>query len=211
MATTLASLIDYARYDLTDYETGVIYSDDELLAYLNRMFEIMDSTLAGLESDLVLGVDETFKTTASQNYVDLATLNSNLWSDITEVWIGTDQLEKKGLSLILYLRKLRTGDELPDEWAVWNRQIHFPRGADAERDLVIHYHKKTGVLLSSANMPFSDIFNEFFREQLVLHAKTKRLGQIGKGDTMWNGAFQRVAMAEVIRRGFVPKTYKIDF
>jgi len=210
--TTLASLIDSARYDLVDYETGIMFTDAELLTYLNRMFEIMDSTLAMLNSDLVMAQNTTFKTTASQSYTALATLNSGLWSTIIKVWIGSDELTQVTLSKLLYSQKFNSGEAKPYHWALWNRDIHFQQDADAIYDLTIEYQKKTGVLAAPADMPYADIFNEFFREQLVLHTKLKRAGaQSAQGDVMWNDAFKRIAMAEVIQRNFVTKPYYIDF
>lgn len=214
MATTLASLIDSARYDLQDYETGTIFTDQELYVYLNRMFEIMDSTLSHMNSDLTKDITKTIDTVADQDYVDLsAAPNSGLWQSITEVWIGSDKLEKRSVDNVWYNAKFRSSSERPWIWAVHNRRIIFPADCDqVYTDLIIQYHKKTGVLLSTANMPYNDIFNEFFREQLVLHSKMKRLGpQAIAGDQVWNAAFKRVAMAEVIRRGWCEKPYNMDW
>jgi hypothetical protein len=96
---------------------------------------------------------------------------------------------------------------------LYNRTLLFPADSDdAYTDLVIQYHKKTGVLTSTDDMPYDDIFNEFFREQLVLHSKMKKIGpQAVSGDTLWNAAFKRIAMAEVIRRGWCEKPYTLDF
>lgn len=209
---TLASIITSARYDLVDYETGVMYTDEELLVYLNRMFEIMDSMLAAIDSDLVFAEETSIDTVASQNYVDISGMNSGLWSDVREVWIGQDQLRKLTVPRMYYERKFRSADAQPYYWALHNQQILFETGADAAHtDLIIDYNKKTGDLASSASMPYFDTFNEFFREQLVLHTKMKRLGQTPQPDLVWNGAFKRVAMAEVIRRNFVPKPYHINY
>jgi hypothetical protein len=211
---TLASLITAARYDLTDYDTGIVFSDEELLVYLNRMFEIMDATLSAMNSDLTKEIETGIDTVADQAYVDLsAALNSGLWQSVTEVWLGQDQLVKRSVDVVWYYAKFRSTSERPWIWALHNRKIIFPAGADQiHTDLIIQYHKKTGDLASSASMPYNDIFNEFFREQLVLHSKMKRLGpQAIQGDQAWNSAFKRVAMAEVIRRGWCKKPYNMDW
>jgi hypothetical protein len=214
MATTLASLIDSARYDLVDYSEGILFSDDELLIYLNRMFEIMDSTLAALDSDLTKDIETDIDTVEDQAYVDLSSdLNSGLWSTVTEVWLGETKLTKISLNSLWRKAKFISSSEKPTFWSLHNRLIRFPGDCDdAYTDLIIQYHKKTGVLASTADMPYNDIFNEFFREQLVLHSKMKRLGpQSVQGDSSWNAAFKRVAMAEVIARGFIPLPYNKDF
>lgn len=213
MATTLASLIDSARYDLVDYETGIMYTDEELLVYLNRMIDIMDQTLSSLDSDLVFAVEESINCVASQNYVDISVLNSGNWTSVKEVWLGSDKIEKTTVPRIYYKRKFRSGEAKPSYWALHNQQILWEQDCDsAYTTLVIHYHKSSGTpLASTANMPYFDTFNEFFREQLVLHTKSKRLAQTPQSDLVWNGAFKRIAMAEVVARNFVKKPYYIDF
>lgn len=212
MATTLASLIDSARYDLIDYETGIVYTDEELLAYLNRMFEIMDSTLAALDSDLTKAQDSsTFSCTVGQSYVDISTLNSGNFSVVTEVWISTDEITQVPLNDLLYKQKVRSGNAKPQYWCLWNQNLYFQQGADDTHTLIIDYHKTTGTKASTDNMPYFDTFNEFFREQLVMHTKSKRLGSMSQGDAAWNGAFKRIALAEVVKRNFVRKPYVIKF
>lgn len=211
--STLSEIIDSARYDLQDYGEGVMFTDSELVNYMNRMFVIMDSMLAELDSDLVYAQsDGDFTTTSSSDNVDLSTLNSNLWSTIREVWIGTDHLWHVALSRLLYKQKFNSGEEKPYCWALWNRSIYFQADADDDYDLIIEYNSKTGTLAGSADMPYGGAFDEFFRSQLILHSKMKRLStKDSAGDGYWNAAFKRAAMAEVILRGFVKKPYLIDF
>lgn len=87
---TAQTIVDSARYDLTDYVDGVglgiEFDDAELLNYLNRMVGIMDFILSSLRSDLVLALDDTLTTTANLDYVDISSLNSGLWTRIRRVW-----------------------------------------------------------------------------------------------------------------------------
>jgi len=211
--STLSEIIDSARYDLQDYGEGVMFTNDELINYMNRMFVIMDSMLAELDSDLVYAQsDGDFTTTSGSDNVDLSNLNDNLWSTIREVWIDTDHLWQINLSRLLYKQKFNSGSEKPYCWALWNRAIYFQASADDDYDLIIEYNKKTGTLESANDMPYSDVFNEFFRSQLILHSKMKRLSPRDSArDGYWNAAFKRAAMEEVILRGFVKKPYIIDF
>ena len=212
MATTLSELITSARYDLVDYGNGIVFIDEELVVYLNRMFQLMDSTLAALNSDLTKAKETDIDTVASQEYVDISAMNSGNWQSVTEVWIGQDKLTQISLDLLWYKSKFRTADEYPEFWTLWNRAIYFPSTCnDAYTNLIIHYHKKTGTLASTDDMPYNDIFNEFFREQLVLYTKSKRMGKLGQTDILWNDAFKRIAMAENIRRDWIRKPYNIDF
>jgi hypothetical protein len=57
-------------------------------------------------------------------------------------------------------------------------------------------------------MPWDGLFDDFIKEMLVLHAFSKR-GQ--KPDVISSSLFKKRAMEEVIRRGFVPKYYRIDY
>jgi hypothetical protein len=60
-------------------------------------------------------------------------------------------------------------------------------------------------------MPYDGAFDQFIKDMLVLHALSKRgSDQVQQG--MFNmSVFKKRAMEEVIRRGFVPKYYYIDY
>jgi hypothetical protein len=56
-------------------------------------------------------------------------------------------------------------------------------------------------------MPYSNRFNEFFREMMVTTAKGKKQGILSKTDGVFTEMFRSRAMQEEISRGFIPKPY----
>lgn len=208
---TVQSVITSARYDLQDYQKGMRYDDAELLDHMNRMVGVMDSTLASLNSDLVEAYDATLSTTADQNYVDLSALNSDLWDSLRAVWISSDELTHCGIDLIRYKRQFNSGSAQPKYWALSNRYLMFEQDADDAYTLEITYNKKTAALALTDSMPYSDVFNEIFRELLVMHARAKKDGQLANVDRYYNDIFKSRAMQENLRRNFVIKPYVKDF
>jgi len=211
MAETAQNIIDSARYDLMDYVDGVgvgiEYDDVELLNYLNRLIGLMDSQLSALSSDLVEAEETSINTVASQNYVDISGLNSGLWTRIRSVWIGSSRLEQVSLNYMRYTRQFRSGEAEPTIWALSNNYILFPQDCDAAHtDLNIYYDKKTAALALTDNMPYSDRFNEFFREMLVLLGRGRKKG-LTSIDSAITQMFKGRAMQEEIQRGFIPKPY----
>jgi hypothetical protein len=209
---TAQTIIDAARYDLVDFTDGVgvgiEFDDAELLHYLNRMIQIMDATLQSLESDLVEAEETDIDTVLGQNYVDLSSMNSGLWSNVRSVYLGSSMLDKVSLKYMRYTRFFRTGNARPTIWCLYRDQILLPQGADAAHtDLVIYYDQKQAALTLSSNMPYSDRFNEFLREMLVMCAKAKKEGILDKADAALNQMFHSRAMQEEISRGFIPRTY----
>ena len=210
---TVQSVINSARYDLQDYESGIMWDDTELLNYLNRMIGLMDSELAALNSDLVEGEELGIDTTSSQNYVDLSVLNSNLWSSLRSVWIAQDRLENISIDELRYKRHFRessTGQ--PQYWSLSNRLLLFEQACDqAYTTLKIYYNKKTATLALTDSMPYSDIFNELFREMFLLHAQFKKDGRPNPANSTYTSIFRKRAMEETIMRKFTRKPYYIDF
>jgi hypothetical protein len=112
MAVTVQDIIDSARYDLVDFVdgagVGIEFDDTELLNYLNRMVGLMDSQLSALQSDLVLGTDDSLLTTANLDYVDISSLNSGLWNRLRNVWIsGSSRMEQVSVNYMHYTRQFR--------------------------------------------------------------------------------------------------------
>ena len=133
---TVQSVIDSARYDLTDFETGLDFDDVELLNYLNRMVGLLDTTLSSLQSDLVEAEDLSISLVSGQAYVDISGLNSGNWSRIRKVWIGSSQLDQVALNYMRYTRMYRSGNAVPNIWALSNDYILFPQGATAPTELM---------------------------------------------------------------------------
>lgn len=153
---TLSSFLEAARYDLVDYESGVEFEDRELINYLNRMINLIDSTLLIMRSDVLHGTETNLDTVASQNYVDLTNLNNGHWDSIREVWIGDDRKEHISVPFMYYKRKFYSGDAEPQFFAVEGNRIIFETGADsAHTDLVIHYNKKTRPRLEDYSETFT--------------------------------------------------------
>lgn len=208
---TVQSMLDSARYDLRDYETGLMWDDTEILNYLNRMVGIMDSQLAVLNSDLVEAEELDIDCVQSQNYVDLAAMNSGDWDSIRQVWIGQNIIYKISVGLMRYKRMFRSSEGRPYYYALSNRTLLWDYACpSAYTTLAIYYNKKTAVLTATDDMPYDDIFNEFFRSQLSVYSKM-RAGLPAQGDSMDSSTFRKRAMEEVIRRGFNPRPYYIDF
>lgn len=60
-------------------------------------------------------------------------------------------------------------------------------------------------------MPYNDMYNEFLREMLVMHAKAKKEGVIEQSEALYDAIFRGRMMQEEIRRGFIPKPYYTGF
>lgn len=209
---TVQSLITSARYDLRDYGKGLVFDNAELLDYLNRMVGVMDSTLASIESDLVEAEsdgDITFAEDATT--ADISGLNSGLWDSIRSVWIGTDQKTQVSVNEMRWKRIYDLTDGEPQYWALSGTDLLFEKTADDDYDLIIYYNKKTGTLALSSDMPYNSIFDELFREMLVLHAKAKKENKMLNTDQYYYTVFKNRAMEENIRRDYIKKTYSKDF
>jgi hypothetical protein len=77
----------------------------------------------------------------------------------------------------------------------------------SDNNVTIFYDKKSSALTLAGDMPYSDRFNEFFREMLVMTAKAKKEGIIDRADSLLNEMFRSRAMTEEIQRGFIPRPY----
>lgn len=208
---TVDTFIDGLRYDLHDYQKGVRWSDTELIVYLNRIVPVINNALCRMNSDLVHGVETGTDTVASQNYVDLSSMNSGNWDSLRSVWIDTDELRRLSLDEIYYERKFIDSEAQPYYWALEGEYLMFERACDqAYTDLIIHYNTKEATLTSTDNMPYNDIFNEGIREALVQMVKAKNRGEAVNTVAMYR-TFESMVMAENIRRNWRPKGYHIDF
>ena len=208
MAETVQNIIDSARYDLSDFESGLDFDDVELLNYFNRMVGLLDSTLSSLRSDLVEAEELGIDTVSGQAYVDISGLNSGLWSRVRRVWIGSNLLEQVSLAYMRYTRMYRSSSARPTIWALSNDKILFPQNdSDTRTDLTIYYDKKTATLVVGDDMPYRDRFNEFLREMLVQTAKGKKNDNATKSDQLFTSLFRQRLMQEEIARGFIPKPY----
>lgn len=209
---TVQSVINSARYDLRDYQKGILFDNDELLNYMNRMIGIMDSTLASLNSDLVEDEDTTIATSTDQSYVDLSSMNSGLWDSIRSVWISTDEKRKIGIDEMRNKRRWYSSSSgEPQYWCLSGQNLLFEQDADDAYDLVIYYNKKTATLALTDNMPYNSFFDEFLREMVVLHAHAKKEGRVSRPDSMYYDIFKGRAMQEQLRRDWVKRPYWLGY
>lgn len=209
---TAQDIITSARYDIGDYQDGIVWDDAELLNYLNRMVGVMDNTLASLDSDLVEEIESDIDCVADQNYVDISGMNSGNWTRVRWVWIGQDILEQASVAEIRYKRLFRSGSQQPYYWALKDQTILFEADcASAYTTLTIMYSKKNATLTLSSAMPYTGLFNELFREMLVLTAQGKKEGNSLPITMQMNEIFRRKAMETTIMRNYVPRPYRIDF
>lgn len=209
---TVASIIDSARYDLRDYQEGIIWDDTELLEYLNRMVNLLDSTLASLNSDIVMARDNTNHALADGDTTeDVSSLNSGNWDSIDMIWISTDPLTKIPLTDMWVKRLYDLNDGQPRYWALQGDTIYFEKTADTAYTLDIYYNKKTATLTATDNMPYSDIYNGLIREMLVKVAKSKYDQRMSQPVNFYEEMFFRRVMQEEARRSWMPPTYHKDF
>jgi hypothetical protein len=210
---TVEQFIDDARYDLRDYQVGLEFDDEELLVYINRMRKSLDSMLTSLNSSFVQAEDSTNVILLDgDNSVSIATaLNSGNWDSIREVWIGQNRLEKISLDLLYYKRIYRTDEAEPQFWAHHGDLIEFEGDADQNYTLRIRYNKTTPILTYTDAMPYSDTFNEIFRELIVMHAKAKKEGQMAPTEQAYQALFRQIAFQQQIRTDFKPKYYHLGF
>lgn len=210
---TVESVIDSARYDLNDFEEGIQWDNRELLNYLNRLYKVMHSTLASLDSDLVEGEETDIDCVADQDYVDLSGMNSGLWSHIKAIWVGTNNmLEQISLFNMRYKRIYRSGTGKPYYWAVKNQQLLFEQDCDqAYDDMTIYYYTKAPELALTDSMPYQDRFNDSFIELLNFYGTLKKDGNVSQASSISRSLLRKRAMEETIQRGFVRRPYHIDF
>lgn len=208
---TFDTLIDNARYDLRDYQTGLEFDDAELMVFINRMLRVLESSLTALNSDLVHG-SASLIFSATVYSLSLSALNSGNWDSIRSLWYGNYQLTKIPLDAIyLYRQMSSTETGQPEYWAIEGDTIQFNRKSDIAYTLTCYYNKRIGTVTSTTSTPFNGIFDDSIREMLVMHAKAKKEGNLGKAEMLYGEMFRKRAMEIELRRSFVPDTYVRNF
>ena len=154
--TTLTNFIESARYDLTDYETGLEFDERELINYLNRMIVLVDSTLNSIDSDLLFGNEADIDCVADQDYVNITDMNNGKVDSVQEVWLGLNRLQHITVSEMYRKRKWYSTSGVPQFWALEGNHILFETDSDsAYTTLTITYKKKTRPLLQSYSVTFT--------------------------------------------------------
>lgn len=113
---------------------------------------------------------------------------------------------------------LGTGDTVmswstgePNFWSQEGPNIIFEMPTNAIYTFNFHFNKTTGVLISTSDMPYNDMFNETFRELFIMHARAKKEGQVGPTEQTYSAMFKKVAFEYIIRADFKPKYYHLGF
>ena len=203
---TAANLITDGRYDLRD-ASSTLFTDAELLAYLNRALVQLDKALLSVNADWIRETDEDTDLYEDDDYVDL----SSSVVSIRSVWIGSNQIIPKSVDYIDYKRKHISSQGQPDYYAMKGETLIFEREADQKYStLVIHYNKKSAVLATTDDMPFNDRFNEPLRQMMVLLAKNRQELSPVMDSELFN-FFMDSALGEVITRNYTPRRYRTDF
>lgn len=208
---TVQEFIDSARFDLRDYQKGLEFDDDELLEYINRMRLALDSMLISLNSSYVHD-EGTLTLLTGDNEVDARTnLNSGNWDSIRDIWVLKDRIEKISVDLMFYKRIFISGTARPQFWSIRGDFILVDQTADQNYTLTVRYNKRTPKLDLTDDMPYSDVFNETFRELLVMHAKAKKEGVIAPTEQTYMALFRQIAIGQQIRADYKPKYYHLGF
>jgi hypothetical protein len=208
---TVQEFIDSARYDLRDYQKGLEFDDDELLEYVNRMRLSLDSMLTALNSSYVHD-EGTIPLLSGSNQVNArTTLNSGNWDSIRDIWVIKDRLEKISVDLMFYKRIFVSGSARPQFWSLRGDYVLVEYPADQNYDLIVRYNKRTPVLVLTDSMPYSSVFNETFRELLVMHAKAKKEGVIAPTEQTYTALFRQIAIQQQIRADRKEKYYHLGF
>jgi len=103
------------------------------------------------------------------------------------------------------------GTGKPNYWALEGQTLQFDMISDQPYTITCWYNKTTGDVIASASTPYNGIFDDWLREMLVMHAKGKKEGTLGKTEMLYSELARKRAMEIQVRRSFVPKPYRIDF
>lgn len=201
-----STLITSARYDLRD-SNSTQYTDAELLDYINRAIEVLDSALLSIDSEMIIEEDTSTTLTSATNNVTAPTSSMSIRS----IYISTDQLTKTSPADIYYRRIYDTSTGQPYYWCEKDTSILFDCTADQDYSLKIYYNSKTTALTATTDdMPYNDMFNQEIREAVSITAKNRENEFAGVNSVLFQ-MFKDAAMARVVSRNYVPKTYRLDF
>lgn len=208
---TINDLIESARYDLRDYQTGLEFGVDELVLFVNRQIRTLESILAAQNSDLVHGV-ASLTLASGANSLDISSvLNSGNWDSIRSLWNGATQIYHIPLDDVYYKRQIQSLTGTPNFYALSSVSFIFDATADANYTLTCYYNSKSAALTIASTTPYNGIFDDMLREMLVMHAKAKKEGLIGKSEMQYSELARKRIMEIDLRRRFVKKPYYIDF
>lgn len=203
---TVADIIASARYDLRDYRESDL-AEEELVDYCNRVVSATDSILSSLNSDL-LHQSSTAVTLASG---DTSTDAPDRCLAIKSVYYSTEELQKKSIDAIYERRIVSSYTGKPNWWAHVGALIEFDCTADADYALTVVFNQGTAAVTVNSTMPYGGIMNDAIRQGIVLIASGIREKSMSAVSGMLYELMRSAAMQNIIRRNFVPKTYRMDF
>jgi len=205
---TVANIITNARYDLRDHGAQK-YDDAQLVLYTNRIIKLLDDLLITQHSDL------TFNTATTTLNTGAATATVPTGAHIiTKVYNGTVLLIKKSPMDILdryHFNNENGSTGTPSYWALLGDNINVNIEADADYTLGVHYHKRTATLILTDDLPYSDLFNEFILEAIIVMAQKAKDDKIVKVDMQFYEMFRNIVASTVVSRNHIKKPYNLGF
>jgi hypothetical protein len=209
--TTVAELIADTRYDLRDYNTGLEFSDEELIIFINRMVRLIDTSLMALNSDLLRDSANLTLTSGLDELNLISDLNTGLWVSLDRIWNGTTLINRLTLDGLFYAKQTGLTSGLPNYWALQNRKVLFDREADQDYTLTVWYWGKTGTLVSTDDIPYYGLLDDWLREMLVVYSRGRKNDNPGRTNMLFQEFAKRQAHEIHITRSTMHKPYIIDF
>lgn len=204
---TVATFFTGVRYDLRDFG-GQDYDDTQLIEYLNRCVHMLDTELIRHKSDLTFNSGSKSLSSAANSCVVPSSADS-----IRGVFYSNNEIFPKGAKYVFDRRIYNaSGTGLPENYAHVAEKLQFDKAADATYSLTVQYDKRSTVLTATTDsMPYSDRFNHFLREALLVYANKAKKDKFIPVDAQFQAMFKKAAMAEVIRRTTKRRPYILGF
>lgn len=203
---TVATFISGCRYDLRDF-SGQDFDDIQLIEYLNRCIHMLDTEFIRLKSDLTFS-SGTVSLLITANSVAVPTSCDS----IRAMYQGQNEIYVKPAKFIYDRRIYVTATGLPDYFAHVDENIQFDRTADAGYTITVQFDIRSTILTATTDsMPYTDRFNHYLREALIVMANKAKKDQIPQADAQFMTIFKRAALSETIRRTTYKKPYRLDF
>ena len=208
MATTVQTVLDAAKYDLRDYGAKE-FDSKQMIHYLNRVIALLDRELIGLNSDQTL-TENTVTLDSGDDVVEVPTAYT---VNIRQIWNSDEEMLTKQSAMWIYERRMhRDGDTAePNYWTHIQNNIEFEVEADDDYDFVV-YHDDTSTILTATtdSMPYSNVYNEYLREAIVMMARSRKDKKFIQTDAAYSQIFREIVQQDMINRNFVPK-HVLDF
>lgn len=203
---TVATFLSDCRYDLRDF-SGQDFDDNQLISYLNRAIHNLDTELIRLKSDLTFN-SGTVTLSAAANSASVPTGCDS----IRACFYSQDEIIYMPAQLLYTRRIYVTASGQPDYYCHVAESIQFDRTADDDYSITVQYDKRSTALTATTDsMPYSDRFNQYLREALLVIANKAKKDKYVDVDAQFQAIFKRAAMREVVTRQIHRKPYTKDF